>query len=106
MMDSARLRVARGPFGWANVTLPADHAATIVPFPRPAIRWRGCCSVWASISANSFKREADATPHGTADYNCRRVGSKRSRSQSPVRLADMTSKVLAIPGIKGNHQAR
>jgi hypothetical protein len=22
MMDSARLRVARGPFGWANVTLP------------------------------------------------------------------------------------
>ncbi len=49
--------------------------------------------------------EEAARAHAALFYNCRRVGSNRSRSQSPVRLADITSKVIAMPGMSGNHQA-
>jgi len=33
-----------------------SSAITIVPFPRPAIRLRGCGSVWVSASAKSFRK--------------------------------------------------
>jgi hypothetical protein len=29
-----------------------SSAITIVPFPRPAIRVRGCCAIWVSASSN------------------------------------------------------
>src|SRR5215831_5698583 len=38
-------------------------------------------------------------------HSCRSLGSSRSRSQSPNRLTDSTSKVMAMPGISATHQA-